>query len=1004
MIKNHMRKINKLRKSLLLYVVLILFINTLMIGNIHAADIIKEDTQPSFEIIDRSSGLSNLSISSIIQDRDGFIWFGTQGGLNRYDGREMKVISNNPFDSEGLVHNLIQTMYYDSELHEIWIGTYQGISRYHIENNTFTNYTVEENQLSNPVVVAIVKDLNGDIWAGTLEGLNRINPETNEITNYELEGDVVRDLIVDSFGRLLIGSYEGLQVFDYDKNQVELLPYKLPAKAVMVVNEFQDGILSLGLWDGGIVDINMNTGEMKQQTFLDNRVYSYIQTNDGTKWIGTWGGGLFALTEEGNIHHFEGDRKEGGLNHPVVYSMLQDQSNILWIGTNGGGICKVNPLKRNYVKFKHDIENENSLDIGKINVIFQDSHMNQWFAVYNSGLNRYDEINNKMIKYEADPSTKGALLNNSIVDIIEDHEGRLLLASGAGVLIYDHETDQFSRMDNLLNDSIVYALENGVKNDLWIGTYTEGLYRYHYDDGSMEHYSFENKDKYALSDNLIYDIMIDSKNRVWVATNNGLNLLKPESDKFQVFKSGQGDYNQLASNTTRDLFEDSSGRIWIGTVGGGLSQFNENTETFTTYIENNGMPSNVILGILEGDDGRIWVSTHNGLAIITPHTGDVFAMTPDDGIGGYEFNSGHFKDNDGTLLFGGIHGITAIPDDFTNVDGLSPKVYITNIEIFQQPLDEDKPFFNDLELDFSSEQTFLGFKFVALDYDSPEKTRFNYKLIGFDKEWINSGIIDYAAYSKLPPGHYEFRVVAETARGVRSEPAVVKFSIAYPWYRTPFAYFGYFAAISILLIGMFKLWQGKQTLKKNNELAIINSKLEEANIKLEELSTVDPLTGAFNRRYFNSRMEEELQLATRSKIELTLMMLDIDYFKKINDVYGHLSGDEFLSDIGKTVKDLLPRNTDFVVRFGGDEFLIVLFDTNEEGALVVANRVKSSIEHISIKKDGYSLNKYTTSSIGLVSFIPNNETTIQIVLDTVDETLYLAKNEGRNRIFIGKMK
>lgn len=995
--------LKKWKSYMLFFLLLILATNIISIESIFAADIIKEDTKPSFECIDRSSGLSNLSVSSIIQDRDGFLWFGTQGGLNRYDGREMKVISNNPFDSEGLVHNLIQTMYYDSELHEIWIGTYQGISRYNIEKNSFINYTVEENGLSNPVVVAIIKDLNGDIWAGTLEGLNKIDTLSQTFTTYDLEGSVVRDLLVDSTGRLLIGTYEGLQYFDYEQDKVVPLPYELPAKAVMVINEFEKGVLSLGLWDGGIVDISIHTGEISQQTFLDNRVYSYIQTNDGTKWIGTWGGGLFALTEEGIIHHFKGDSKDGGLNHPVVYSMLQDESDILWIGTNGGGICKVNPLKRNYVKFKHDPEDSSSLSVGKINVIYRDSHNNQWIGVYNAGLNRYDEANNKMIKYVSDTNEKGSLLDNSIVDILEDKDGRLLFASGIGVLTYDHETDQFSRLNNLMKDTIVYALENGMDNDLWIGTYREGLYRYHYIDGALEQYAFEKGDQYTLSDNLVYDILLDSNNRLWVATNNGLNLLKPDTNQFKVFKSVKGDYTQLASDTARVLFEDSKGRIWIGTVGGGLSYFNEDTQTFTTYIENNGMPSNVVLGILEGDDGRIWASTHNGLAIITPETGDIFAMTPDDGIGGYEFNTGHYKDVDNTLLFGGIHGITAIPANFMSVNGRSPKVYITNIDVFQEPLNPNKSFFNNETISLKSDQTFLGFKFVALDYDSPEKTRFTYRLIGFDNEWINSGTMDYAAYSKLPPGQYEFHVFAETARGVKSDPAIVKIYIAYPWYRTPVAYLGYLVILSLVLYGLFKIWQGKQTLKRNSELAVVNQKLEEANAKLEALSTIDPLTGAFNRRYFKSRMEEELQLAIRSHIELTLMMLDIDHFKDINDVYGHLSGDELLSDVGKTIQTILPRSTDFVVRFGGDEFLIVLFDTNEEGAEIVANRIKTSIESIPIKKDDEVLEHYTTISIGLVTFIPNKEVTIEKMLDSVDETLYQAKNEGRNRICKGKL-
>lgn len=671
----------------------------------YANDIIREGTLPSFELIDRSFGLSNLSVSSVIQDRDGFIWFGTQGGLNRYDGRSFKVYANDPFNATGLVHNLIQTLYYDADAHEIWIGTYQGISRYNITNDTFENYTVENNGLTNPVVVSIEKDDDGMIWAGTLEGLNSIDPISKKLTPYEVPGKVVRDILCDSQGTLWIGSYEGLLRFDRALDKVVHSGFDFVSKNVMVINEFDDGVLSVGLWDGGIADLDLTTEKIKTTKFDDNRVYSYIKTEDGTRWVGTWGGGLFAITDSGKHYHFQSDEGINSLSHQIVYSMMQDESGILWIGTNGGGINKVNPLKRNYVAFKHDSNNPESLDAGKVNAIIKDQNGYLWVAVYNEGVEKISPSQKTIKKYEFTEGAPGSLTNSNIVDIIETSNGDLLFAAGNAVLKYDVTSDQFLRMVVFDSEVIVYTLGEGKPGELWIGTYRDGLFKYDMETMQKTHYSFRSADDFEISDNLIYDVYLDTQERLWVATNNGLNLLEKGEENFKIFKLVPGNYSMPASNTFRVVFEDHENQIWIGTVGGGITRY-EDDGTFTSYLERDGMPSNVVLGILQGTDKRLWLSTHNGLAILTPNTGDIFNLTPDDGIGGYEFNTGHYRDANGTLFFGGLHGITAIPGDIGHGDIDPPKMYITGIDVFQKPYQENTVYFNDKHMNFKQDETF----------------------------------------------------------------------------------------------------------------------------------------------------------------------------------------------------------------------------------------------------------------------------------------------------------
>ncbi|GAB6108252.1 ligand-binding sensor domain-containing protein [Fusibacter bizertensis] len=958
--------------------------------------VIREGTVPSFEVLDRSSGLSNLSVSSIIQDKDGFLWFGTQGGLNRYDGRSFRVYTNDPYESNGLVHNLIQTMFYDEVNNQLWIGTYQGISRLDIGTNQFTNYTVEKNGLSNPVVVSLDKDKEGYIWVGTLDGLNRLNPETGEVTIYGVPGKVIRDIFWDSEGTMWLGSYEGLLYFDATKGGVVSSGYSLPSKSVMTIGEYTPHVLTLGLWDGGITKIDLSTQKMTNKLYNDNRVYSYTLTSDETEWIGTWGGGLYANTKDGRVYHFTSDGKIGNLSHTIVYSLFQDSTGILWVGTNGGGICKVNPLKRNYVAFSHDPEDPSSLDAGKVNAILRDDNGYLWIAVYNEGLNKIATDNVTITKYKADPEGIGTLTDSNVIDILKSKDGTLYFTVGNEVMKYDSKSDQFSTVIKLPDSVITYALESDENDIMWVGTHSDGIYRQDLKTGESQHYKYNNIE-HEVSDDLIYDIKFDHLGRLWVATNNGLNLMEKGSTTFKVFKSVQGDMSQLASNTIHVIFEDKQGTMWFGLVGGGLVRYNEDG-TFKSYLERDGMPNNVVLGILEGNDGRIWASTQNGLAIVTPTTGDIFVLTPDDGIGGYEFNSGHFADENGTMHFGGIHGITAIPGNINEGELKPPKVYITGVDIFQKPYESNRNYFNGLSLKLKQDETFLGFKFVALDYDSPDKLRFSYRLKGFDTGWIYSGTTDYITYSKLPAGSYTLEVFAETARGVSSDVVSMQVEIAKPWYNTPFAHIGYTIIFGLVVFAVYKIWQGAVIKRRNDELGILNGKLEEANKSLESLSTKDPLTGVYNRRYFNTRLDEELQLAIRSGIEMSLLMLDLDNFKEINDHYGHHYGDIYLEKLGEVLVKSLRRSTDFVVRYGGDEFLIVLFDTGSAGANQLAQNIKDGVEEASVHDVKTNIIIKTTCSIGVLSFIPSTGTHSNQVTKLVDKALYLAKKEGKNRI------
>ncbi|MFO7887701.1 MAG: diguanylate cyclase [Eubacteriales bacterium] len=964
----------------------------------YGTELLEQESSPIFEEIGRESGLSNLSVSNIIQDKYGFMWFGTQGGLNYYNGLEMEVYKRNPFSDDKLVHNLIQTMYYDEENHEIWIGTYQGVSRFIINQDKFENYTVENSGLSNPVVISVEKDNHNDIWIGTLEGLNRLDLDTGKISVYEVPGDVVRDITIDSKNRLLIGTYEGLCYFDYKKRSIEKIDLDLPSPYIMQIEEFEKGTLTLGVWDGGTVEVDMNSLKTKVTSYDDNRVYSIYKTDDDILWTGTWGGGLFAVNSEGERYHFNSSGEDRELNHSVVYSLYQDESGILWIGTNGGGITKINKRNRNYVIHKNNPKDEDSLTSGKINKIFIDSMKNLWVSVYNEGLNRYDEASNKFIKYRKELDPPYYIPDNQVIDIIEWKPGILYFGSGDGVTEYNITENEITNLDILNKGTLVYALEKQGESRLWIGTYTEGVYLYDFETKEKVNYRHVKGDDKSISDNLIYDIIVDKKDRVWIGTNNGLNVIHPQNGEINTYHRVSGDFSKIASNTIRCLFEDSKGRIWIGMVGGGLALYDEENDSFISYTESDGLSSNTVMSIVEGENGKIWMSTQDGISILNPKNNEITKLNKEDGIGGYEFNQGGVLDNKGNILFGGIHGIVSIPMNLNKENVKSPKIYITNIDIYHESLDKNRKIFNNETLIIEPDDNYLSFNFIALDYDAGEKIKYFYKLEGFDNEWVSAGDRNYASYSNIPHGEYTFKVKAKTYRDIETEIANVSLTIKTPWHKTIYAYFGYLVLIGLLFYALVRIREGFMLNKRNKELSTLNYKLEDANKKLEKLSTRDPLTSLYNRRFLNRIINEQFNLARRSETYISFIMIDIDYFKKINDNFGHIVGDEFLIEVSSTIKSVLTRKTDFLARYGGDEFAVLLYDTNEEGALNIAKKINKSFDKVSSKKE-YSDEEFkTTLSIGIVTMVPKNESKSEEMIKLADDALYTAKKKGKNQI------
>lgn len=954
--------------------------------------LLQESAPPRFETLTREDGLSNLSVSSVVQDSRGFLWFGTQGGLNRYDGRNVTTFRHDPFDSNTLPHDLVQTIHYEEEKERLWIGTYNGLSAFELETGEFTNYPAGDSGLSNSVVIALASDEEGAIWVGTLRGLNRLDPETGRVEQIEVPGGVVRDIEIDTEGRLWVGTYEGLFRVSTEpggtgeRSILEPVDIELPSKAVMTIREAAAGVLQLGCWDGGVVTYDLASGRSETQALPDNRIYTMTETRDGILWVGTWGSGLYAIEPGGEVTHFSGDPESGHLANPIVYALYQDASDILWIGTNGAGVQKISPRKRDFRRFGHDRNSPRTLPLGKVNVITRDQEGALWFGIYNGGLNRFLESENRIVTYrhrEDDPSS----LPNDIVNVIyQDEAGEFLIGTHGGIARLIKEEERFELWGRDFNeevplpDEIVYAIEEDAGGRLWIGTYNAGIVLYDPEAGTLEEYGHDPEDPRSLSDNLVYNILEDSRGRIWVATNNGLNLYRAESDDFRRFLHRNEDRGSLSSNTVRSVYEDSRGRIWIATVSGGLSRYEEATGRFSHILASDGLASNIVVSVLEDDLGRLWVATHQGISIINPETGNITNLDENDGLAGVEFNPGAYRDEDGTLYFGAAHGVTGISQGSTLRNPHPPRVHISDVRVLQEPLSEYRYSFNGRSVTVGRDERLVSFEFVALEYEAPDRNEYAYMLQGFDEEWINAGSRNYASYTALPPGNYTFKVRASNNDGVWSEEnATISLFVEAPLWRRWWAILLYGAAFLTVIYGIVRV----------RESALIreqNERLEEKNAELERLSLHDPLTEIYNRRYFDTRLGEEIAFARRSERPLALLMLDLDQFKEYNDRHGHVAGDQILVAFARILTKEIQRKTDFACRYGGEEFAVVLYDTDLWGAKEIAVRILEAVRQTGV-----------TVSIGIAVRVPGEREGDTALLQAADGALYEAKRGGRDQ-------
>lgn len=810
-----------------------------------------------FHNITADEGLSQSVVNCIWQDNRGFMWFGTQDGLNRYDGNNITVYKNNPIDSNSLTDNNINCLYEDSH-NNLWIGTEGGLSELNLYTGKFTNYFhIDHNHTGTNNVHSIYMDETGILWLGAeYNSLCRLDSKTGKITSYQLElkdtsswaFDYVSSITEDAQGNLWVGSWGGgLYCFDKKNGHADSYYHHIDSSPFRFINNIstiyynkEKDELLIGTKGSGVESFDLkkkvytchyrpSNDSLHQR---DPKMITYInRDHTGNIWVaGNNGEGLFRLLEDDNLyisykrnkHNTSADFNDDFCNYIFIGA-----DNIMWVGTNNGVDYYI-PEKRNFVIYR-DTANQSA---NVVMSIARDAGGKVWIGTNGSGLRCFDEVTRTYSKNEA---LNKAINNISILSLFIDKDYNLWIGSwGSGILAYNPLTEKHFRLDSLapaIAQTTVTAITQDHTGKIWIGTYDKGVFSYVPRAKTVEHITVSN----GLSDNRVYGFYEDAEHNMWICTDGGgANCYSP-GGKITVIKK-TGGVNSLSSNSVNCMYEDKEGNLWFGT-GIGLNKYIPGKKEFVHYFTKDGLPNDYIYNIMPDKNGDYWISTNKGLSRFNPNitneSGSAFKNYDEgDGLPANEFNEGAcLRTADGRFFFGSTNGIVSFYPEKVVGNMHIPPVSITSCELFGKELESDTTIAEKKTIELSWQKNTLSFSFVGLDYEMPAKNKYSYMLEGADADWSSPTTRHFASYAQLPPGKYVFKVRASNNDGVwNSVGSAIYINIIPPFWKTNWFYA---SCVILVLVSVFAFVKYR-TSRIEKEKRVLEAKVEERTHELAQ--------------------------------------------------------------------------------------------------------------------------------------------------------------------------
>ncbi|MES2731169.1 MAG: two-component regulator propeller domain-containing protein [Bacteroidota bacterium] len=825
-----------------------------------------------FSNIGKEQGLSYPKVSCLLQDSKGFLWLGTNDGLNLYDGASIKVYkvtsSTQADKKQGLVSNHIQTLFEDREGF-LWVGTYDaGLCRFDRKTGIFLQFRhdpANPKSLPSNRISSIFQDHKGRLWVGTLGGgVSRFIPEKQEFKTFSsrhnpgsaLPNDSVSSIYEDRSGVLWLGTFGGgLAAFHNTDERFTTYTHRsddslsLPTNCVRVVYEDRTGNLWVGTGGKGLARLDRKTRrfttfqheEDNPRSLNNNYVMDIQEDSLGVLWIATKGGGLNRFDHRKGIFsaYMRNLSVPQSLSHNDINDLYLDKVGSLWIATDGGGVCRFETQERQvFTAFVSDTNS--SFAARSITSLFEDHEKRLWLGTSDKGIYIFDWDKKQFIAFKNYPSHPAALSNDGITAICEDRYGEIWMGTGNSGLYKYNPTEQTFKVytanaDNVnsLTSNAIGTLFKDSKGSLWVGTNGGGLCMFDADSDSFIPFQHNPADPRSIGGNHITAICEDRTGKLWIGHQaSGLSVFNPKDQQFINYRSRPNQPDGLSSDSIRAIEEADNGILWIGTAGAGISKFNPSKGKFTSLTDRVSLLDNTICGIVKDKMNNMWISTTKGLFRYDWASLQFKHFTVEDGLPSNEFVPGAFEvSTSGELFFGSQGSFIAFRPQSVRDNAYVAPVHLTAFRLFDKIMQFEEDFMHLKEINLEHDDNFISFEFVLLDFLAPEKNLYAYTLEGFDRGWNYVGNRHFASYTNLDAGAYTFRVKAMGKNGIWNETGTSIRLVIHPvWYKT--WWFRILATLSTLGIAFSFYRQRIHIIERQK--AVLEAQVKERTADLQE--------------------------------------------------------------------------------------------------------------------------------------------------------------------------
>jgi len=956
-------------------------------------------------------GPSKSNAGPFVQDDQGFIWFGTPYGLNRFDGYTFKVFVHDPANPKSISSSYVNSLFKDRD-GILWAGCDQYLNRFDSENEAFTRYPI-------PFVDQISQDAHGTLWLSASTGLYSLNPANGKIKRYSndpgdpasLESNEIKSSGEDREGRFWVGTTEGLDLFDRSSGKVTLHIPVYEASHPLSFYEDRFGVFWVYHVSGNPLAVfDWKTKTLTQFSFEQKSsrspkltgITGMLEDHNGDLWLATNGAGLLKFDREHrrfiSYRHSLGDPES--LAQDSVHSIFQDREGVIWTSLGGFGLTRFTtkslPLKR----YRHEFGNPADRDEPFVGAILEDSRGILWIGTHNA-LHRIDRTTGQYKDfYFTGPGT-----GTDAITICQDRSGDLWVGTyGHGIFHFDPRTNLYKNFKHdpanpqSLSNDIVPRVFVDHAGTLWAATH-DGLDRFNPATSSFTTFRVKVQ---AVHPNYL-DIAEDREGRLWLGTeSSGLLRFDPATGQFTIFQRDIDQSGTLSDNRVNSVHFDHAGTMWVGTQQG-LNRFDADSGRFSTISEKNGLPGNDVACILEDDKGKLWMSTDNGLAQFDPQNASLQSYTSADGLPGPDLTGWGtcFQSRTGEMFFGGFSGATAFFPNDVGTSQYIPPISLTDLRLFGAEVDPGpkstlhKAINYTDAITLSHEQNIFSIGFSALSYLNPTTNRYRYMLEGLDRTWNEVGSDRrFATYTTLPAGDYTFRVEGATNRGRWDEPgAILHIKILPAWWNTSWFRIVCFAALLLLVTAIYL--HRKRLRKKESERI---ERLHQAQTDLDRTSKViimgelaasiaheikQPIGAAVTNAEVCVRLldrdEPDLPEARDAAVE---MIRDArraaDIIEHVRSLYRKGSSPQEIVDVNEVIREMILM----LQKEANRHSITMSADLTDAPVKVIADRVQLQQVLMNLMLNGIEAMRDTTGDLGIKSQLDEGGQILISVSDT----------------------